>query len=166
LAALEQAQNASSARAERLAALQAAAAALQAGRPLGNLPAAPPALSRFAAAAPPREAALRLEFPDAAARALAASRPPDTAQGIADRIAQKFRALVTVRDGDRILVGPPAATVLADAETQLNAGNLAGAVAALDGLDPAAAAAIADWRDRARALLDARAALAGLMGGS
>jgi hypothetical protein len=164
LEALEQAQKAGSARLARQAALQAAAAALQAGRPLGALPSAPPALARFAEAAPPREAALRAEFADATAAALAASRPPDTAGGVADRIGQKFRALVTVRDGDRVLVGPPAAIVLADAQVQLDAGNLEAAVAALDRLDPAAAAAMAEWRGRARSLLDARAALAGLMG--
>jgi len=151
------------ARTARLARLQAAQAALEAGRPLGELPGAPAALTRFAAVAPPSESALRLAFPEAAQLARAASRSAEANQGVGERIWQRVRTLVTIREGDTVLLGSPAATVLGQAQARLNNGDLAGAVAALDGLDPPAAAAIADWRDRAEALLAARAALAGML---
>lgn len=151
------------ARAARLARLQAAAAALEAGRPLGEIPNAPAALARFAATEPPTEAALRLGFPEAAQRARAASRTADADQGVGERIWQRVRNLVTIREGDTVLLGAPATTVLAQAQSRLTAGDLAGAVAALDGLDAEAAAAIAAWRGRAEALLAARAALAGML---
>lgn len=150
-------------RTARLARLQAAAAALEAGRPLGEIPSAPSALARFAAVAPPTEAALRLAFPDAAQQARAASRTAEADQGVGARIWQRVRNLVTIREGDTVLLGAPAATVLGQAQARLNAGDLAGAVAALDGLDPEAAAAIGEWRGRAEALLAARAALAGML---
>ena len=59
-----------------------------------------------------------------------------------------------------MLVGDPAAGVLERARTALDAGDLAGAVAAVDSLNGAAAQAMAGWLAQARALLDARAALA------
>jgi len=68
-------------------------------------------------------------------------------------------SLVTVREGDRLILGAPAAVALETARQKLEAGDLAGAVRTLDGLDPAAAAAMAEWRGRAQALLEARAAL-------
>jgi len=151
------------ARAARLARLQTAEAALEAGRPLGEIPDAPAALARFAAAAPPTESALRLAFPEAAQLARAASRSAEANQGVAERIWQRVRTLVTIREGDTVLLGSPAATVLGQAQARLNVGDLGGAVAALDGLDPPAAAAIADWRGRAEALLAARTALAGML---
>ncbi|MFZ8417732.1 hypothetical protein ACO1L7_14715, partial [Staphylococcus aureus] len=54
-------------RAARLTRVQAAVMALQAGEKLGDIPDAPPALARFAAAAPPTEAGLRETFPEVAA---------------------------------------------------------------------------------------------------
>ena len=51
-----------SAREARTAQLQSAAAALAAGRPVGNIPDAPPPLARFATEAPPTEGSLRLSF--------------------------------------------------------------------------------------------------------
>lgn len=163
LAQAEQAQAGTAARATRLARLQAAAAALRAGQPLGDLPGAPPALARFAKAPPPTEAALRLGFDAAAARAAAASRPDTAALPLTQRMWLQIRSLVTVREGDRVLSGAPASVVLGQAREQLTAGNLAGAVAALAHLDPSAAAAMAGWTAQAQALLDARAALATLM---
>ncbi|MDE2576616.1 MAG: hypothetical protein KGL55_15040, partial [Rhodospirillales bacterium] len=116
-------------------------------------------------AAPPTPARLRQEFPAVAAQALAASRPSTAGLSFAARMWQRVAGLVTVREGGHVLVGPPASVPLEAARTRLDAGDLAGAVAALDGLDKAAAAAMAPWRARAQALLDARAALAAMAAG-
>ncbi|MBN9511006.1 MAG: hypothetical protein J0I21_18100 [Alphaproteobacteria bacterium] len=148
------------ARAKSAQALTRAAVALAAGEPLGEIPDAPPALARFATAAPPTEARLREEFPAAAAAAERASQPVTEGQSFWVRAWLRMRSLVTVRQGDRVLVGPPAARALGEASARLAAGDLAGAVAGLDRLDAPARAAMDGWRARAQALLDARAALA------
>jgi len=145
--------------AEQAVRWQQAALALREGRPLGTLPDTSPALQKFATAAPPTEAALRLAFPAAAQAALEASRPPGAGMGFAGRALRRMASLVTVREGDRLILGAPAAVALETARQKLEAGDLAGAVRTLDGLDPAAAAAMAEWRGRAQALLEARAAL-------
>jgi hypothetical protein len=75
---------------------------------------------------------------------------------------RKAQTLVTVRQGDTVLVGAPAAVTLNAARGKLDAGDLAGAVAALSALDGPAAKAMAGWRSDAQALLDARAALTSL----
>jgi len=137
-----------------------AEAALAAGEPIGDIPNAPPALARFAQAKPPTEAALRLSFPAAADAAEGASRPGTEGKSLGERMWLRARALVTVKRGDTVLVGAPAATVLAQAHATLEAGDLAGCVAALDQLDGAAAQAMAGWKAQAQALLDARAVLA------
>jgi len=152
-------------RATRAARLQAAAIALDAGQSLGDIPGVPAALSRFAAEKPPTEASLRLSFPEAADRAAEASRPGTDGLSVAQRMWQRVQCTVTIRDGDKVLVGAPATVVLAGARAKLEAGDLAGSVAALDGLDPGAAAVMAPWRARAQSLLDARAALAALARG-
>jgi len=77
----------------------------------------------------------------------------------------EIASLVTVRAGDRVVVGAPASVVLDAARERVEAGDLAGAVAALDALDPAAAAVMADWKASVQSLLDARAALAKLAQG-
>jgi hypothetical protein len=134
--------------------------ALEVGEPLGDLPGAQPTLARFAHVKPPTEAALRLSFPAAADAAEAASRPSTEGKTLGERMWLHARSLVTVTQGDKVVVGPPAATILGDAHAKLEAGDLAGALAALDALDPPAAAAMSSWRSQAQALLDARAALA------
>ena len=144
--------------------LQAATSALHDGAPLGPLPDAPPALARFATIAPPTLATLRRDFTPAATAALAASLPVEET-AISSQIWRRLAALVTVRQGDAVLFGPPAALVLTLAQTRLDAGDLQGALAALDSLDPGAAPAMAPWRRDAQALLDARAALAALARG-
>ena len=150
---------------ERAATVRAAQTALDAGQPLGDIPGGPPALSRFGRATPPTEAALRLAFPEAADRAVAASRPSTEGETVGQRMWQNARSLVTIRQGDKVLLGAPAAETLGGARARLDAGDLGGAVAALAGLDGPAAEAMAEWRDQARALVDARAALAGLARG-
>lgn len=161
LAALERR---SQAEAGRTARLLAAALALQDGQPLGEIDAAPPALARFAHAAPPTLAALRLAFPAAAQAAAQASQSQSEAAGLGERVLQQLQTLVTIRAGSKLLVGAPAAGVLAQAAARLEAGDLAGTLSVLEGLDPIAAHAMAGWRGQAQALLEARAALAGLAG--
>jgi hypothetical protein len=144
----------------RLGRVQAAQLALDAGQKLGDMPGAPPALTRFANAAPPTEATLRLAFPQAAREALAAARPPSEDKPLLARLWDETQDLVTVRQGDRVLVGDPAAGVLERARAALNAGDLSGAIAAVAALSGPPAQAMAPWLTDARALLDARAALA------
>ncbi len=149
-------------KAARIGRIQAAQAALDAGQPLGDIPGAPPPLARYAQAKPPTEAGLRLAFPAAARAAEDASRPPTEGRPFLDRVWTRAQDLVTVREGDRVVVGDPAAGVIARARGALGAGDLAGAVAALDGLSGPAAQAMAEWTAQAKSLLDARAALATL----
>jgi hypothetical protein len=151
--------------AARSARLESAGVALAFGQPLGAIPGAPAALTRFATANPPTEASLRLEFSGAARQAETASRPDTAGQSFGQRVWQRIASLVTVREGSKVLVGAPAAVVLGTAQDKLEAGDLAGAVAALDGLDGPAAQAMAPWRAHAQALLDARAALAAMARG-
>ena len=148
------------ARDDRLSRVQAAAVALAAGRKLGTIPGAPPALARFADANPPTEAALRLAFPAAERAALDASRPPEDGQSVLQRMLVRAEELVTVRQGDRVLVGDPAAGVLLRARISLEAGDLAATVAALSDLRGPSAVAMSPWLAGATALRDARAALA------
>ncbi len=162
---LSAAQAQSGERLARSGKLDAALVALTAGKPVGEIADAPAALGKFATAAPPTEASLRLSFEAAAKAAESASDPAAGSTDIGDRIWQRVQTLVTVRHGDTVVVGPPANVVIAEARKHLVAGDLAGAVAALDRLDPSAARAMAGWRAEAQALLDARTALAGLVAG-
>ncbi len=144
---------------ERLARLQAAAAALDAGTPIGTIPDAPPALARYATAAPPTAAGLRLSFPAAARAAAAASRPDVAGKPLLSRMWARVQNVVTVRQGDHVVVGNAASDTLAAAQSALDAGDLAGTVAQLGKLQGPAAAAMGDWLAQARALLAARAAI-------
>jgi hypothetical protein len=144
----------------RIPMVQAATMALAAGQKLGDLPGAPPVLARFADAAPPTEAALRLAFPQAAREALAVSHPASEGQPLLTRLWVQAQDLVTVRQGDRVLIGDPAAGVLEHARADLEAGDLAAATAEVATLQGAAAQAMSAWLAQARSLLEARAALA------
>jgi hypothetical protein len=149
-------------RAARLTSIQAAEVALQAGQKLGEIPGAPPALARFATIAPPTEPVLRESFPAIAAHAREVSRPDVSQKSFWQRSLTRLQQSVTVRQGDDVLVGDPAAGILADAEEKVRLGDLAGAVAALRRLQGPAADAVKDWADQAQALVDARVALASL----
>lgn len=149
-------------RAGRVARIQAAEAALDAGLPIGNLPDAPPALARFATVAPPTVASLRLAFPAAAQAAEAAAGPETGRTSFWQGVRRRVESLVTVRRGDQVIVGNPAEGTIARAARALDAGDLAGAVAAISQLQGAPAQAFAAWREQAEALLDARRALAAL----
>ena len=143
----------------RTARLQMANVALQSGKPLGEIPSAPPALAQFATKPPPTEASLRLSFDAAAEAAHEAGQPPKETTPFLSRVWDRAQSALTIREGDRIIVGDPVSGVLGHARHLLDAGDLPGAVTALDGLAGPAAAAMAPWRAQAQSLLDARAAL-------
>jgi len=149
-------------RAGRVAHIQAAEAALDAGLPIGEFPDAPPALARFATTAPPTEAALRLAFPAAAQAAAAAAGPETSRMPFWHAVERRFESLVTVRRGDQVILGNPVDGTIARAARALDAGDLAGAVAAVSQLQGGPAQAFASWRTQAESLLEARRALAAL----
>lgn len=151
------------ARAERLARLQAAMVALADGRPLGTVPNAPPAVARFADVSPPTAASLVLDFPAAAAATLRASEPATAGRGFFARLWTRAQSAITVREGNHVVLGDPAAGIVSAARERLAAGDLEGAVAVLGELHGAAAEAMDPWRSRAASLVDARAALADMM---
>jgi hypothetical protein len=142
--------------------LSAAQVALSSGEPLGDLPGAPPALARFATTPPPTEASLRADFPAVAQAALVASRPEESQKSLFSRALARLEQTITVRRGDHVIVGDPAAGVIAKAQQQLNDDDLQGAVQSLSALNGRAAQAVQAWVAQANALLAARAALAQL----
>jgi hypothetical protein len=144
--------------------LETARMALDAGQPLGTIPNAPPALAQFAATPPPTEAQLRLSFPAAAHVAEAASIAGDDKGTYWSRVLARLENFVTIREGAHVLVGAPAAGVISEAGTLLEAGDLAGAVAQLETLSPGTRQAMAPWLAQAKALLEARAALIAMAG--
>jgi hypothetical protein len=146
-------------KAARVGRIEIARAELDAGRPIGAIDGAPPALARFATTRPPTEAALRLAFPAAAKAALDAAQPSTTGKPLGERLWQRAQQLITVREGDRVIVGNPAEGVLIRARQELDAGDLSGAVGTVSTLTGPAALAMASWYDQAKALLAARAAL-------
>jgi hypothetical protein len=140
--------------------LAAARMALDSGQPLGAIPNAPAALAAFATTAPPTMAELLLTYPDAAQKADAASTDKATKNSFWSRVAGRLESLITISNGNRVIIGSPAAAITAEAGTQLNAGDLAGAVATLtQNLSPTTQAAMADWLTQAQSLLAARAAI-------
>ena len=148
-------------RAERMAGWEFA---LAAGKPLGSISDAPPALARFATTAPPTEAGLRLAFAAAAQSALKVSQPDTEGKPFFDRVLarlQDFR-LITVREGDRVVIGNATAATLARARMLLDAGDLGGTVREVGSLSGPPAEKMAPWLTDAKALLAARAALASL----
>jgi hypothetical protein len=151
-------------RIERLALAAAAAVALEEGRPLGRLPGQPAALARYATTAPPTLASLRLSFPAAARAELAASRPSAAGKPFLQRLLLQAGDLITLRTGNRVIIGNPAEAALANARVALDAGDLQAAVAALAPLRQPLAPPMAAWEGEAQALLAARAALAKLSG--
>ncbi len=148
------------ARIETLNQLADARMALDSGQPLGTIPNAPPALAAFATAKPPTMAELVLTYPQAAAAANAASVDKATKNSFWARVLARLENLVTISNGDHVIIGAPAAAITAQAQTQLDAGDLAGAVATLtDNLSPTTQAALGNWLAQAKSLLAARAAI-------
>jgi hypothetical protein len=149
-------------RLNRIARLQEASLALAAGRAIGDVPGAPDALSRYAHNPPPTEAEMRLRFPQAEKAALAARQPDESDAPFIDRVWDRAQSLVTIRRGEEVVVGNPASVTLSRAQTDLDAGDLAGAVSAVGSLKGPPKEAMASWLSDAKALLDAHAALAQL----
>ncbi|WP_376089472.1 mitofilin family membrane protein [Roseomonas sp. CCTCC AB2023176] len=146
----------------RLAARGTIQSALEAGRPLGPALAGlgddvPPALVRYRDAAPPTEAALRLNFDEAARAARAAAEPQGGTVG--ENALARLGGLVTVRRGDQVVVGDPVSGELERASRSLDAGDLAGAVARLERLPEPSRRAMAGWIGQARDLVEARSAV-------
>ena len=142
--------------------LEAASLALAAGRPIGDMPNAPAALSRYAHEAPPTIGQLRLRFGQAEQAALAAKQPTDTSTSLVDRAWDRAQGLITIRRGDAVVVGNTSSVVLGRAREALDAGDLGEAVAQVDRLEGPPAQVMAGWLTEAKALLDARAAIAGM----
>jgi hypothetical protein len=147
-------------RADRRGRLQLAMTALAAGQPLGTLPGAPPAAAKFAAIAPPTEASLRRGYEAAERAALEAGGSGGDGASILDRTWARAQSLITIRQGDRVLVGNPAAETLARTRAALDKGDLAAAVSMAATLSGEPAKAVAPWLEDARSVLAARAALA------
>jgi len=155
-----------SAKLTKLDALEGARLAVESGRPLGVLPGAPAALAAYADAPLPSEAALKESFPAAAQAAAAASISGANQVGFWTKVRLRLESLVTITNGTDVVFGPPAAGALAVAHADLDAGDLAGAVAALETVNAPAQAAMANWLGQAKALLAARAALSTLAAGN
>lgn len=145
---------------ESLNALASARMALDSGQPLGNIPNAPPALAAFATTPPPTMAALLLSYPDAAQKADSASTEKATKNSFWARVVARLESVITISNGNRVIIGSPAAAITAEAGTQLDAGDLSGAVDTLtQNLSPTTQAAMGDWLNQAQSLLAARAAI-------
>ncbi|MCY4591799.1 MAG: mitofilin family membrane protein [Alphaproteobacteria bacterium] len=103
---------------------------------------------------------LRAGFPDVA-RAALQSRDTELAEGLVGEVLARVTSLVTIRQVEDVEPDSLEARV-AEAETALAAGELSGAVSALEMLEGAAAAAVADWLAGARGRLAVDAAMASL----
>ncbi len=147
-----------------LSRLESARMALDAGQALGDIPGAPPALAKFAATPPATQAALVLSFPQAARAANIASVEKLEGFSYWSKVRARLEGLVTITEGSRVLIGPPAAGIVEQARELLDAGDLAGAVSELGNLSPSTQAAMGDWLIQARDLLGARAALIAMAG--
>ena len=89
------------------------------------------------------------------ARDVVGAAEADAATGWTDRTLQRIRSVASVRRIGPDVPGDAPDARIARAEAKLLGGDLAGAVTELDGLPGAAASATANWRDGARARLDA-----------
>jgi hypothetical protein len=140
--------------------LAGARMALDSGQPLGDIPGAPAALAAYATTPPPTLAQLELTYPQAAAAADSASVDKATKNSFWARVVARLESLVTISNGSHVLMGAPAAAITAQAQTQLNAGDLAGAVATLtQNLSDTTLTAMGPWLAQAKSLLAARAAI-------
>jgi hypothetical protein len=148
----------------QLTRIQEAAIALASGRPVGDIPDAPPALTRFAHEAPPTEVELRLLFTKSEQTAIAAKQPDEATHPFIDRVWERAQDLVTVHRGDEVMVGNPASVTLGHARVALDAGDLKGAIGIVESLKGQPRQAMDAWLAEAKSLVDARAALASLAG--
>jgi hypothetical protein len=77
---------------------------------------------------------------------------------------ERAQDLVTVHRGDDVVVGNPASVTLGQAREALDAGDLKGAISVVETLRGPPRQAMSDWLAQAKALADARLALANLAG--
>jgi hypothetical protein len=146
---------------ELLGAVAGARMALDSGQPVGTIQGAPPALAAFATTPPPTMAELILTYPQAEDAANAASAEKAAKSNFWHRVLARLSGLVTISNGDHVILGAPAAAITAQAGEQLDAGDLAGAVATLtSNLSPYTLNALGPWLQKAKSLLAARAAIA------
>jgi hypothetical protein len=166
-AALRDEAEATARRAVTAAALGRVQAAIESGAPfagaLADMPsdAVPPALASLAEIGVPSRATLQDAFPPAARAALEASLRADMGEGWSDRLTTFLQSTtgarsLTPRDG----ADPDA--VLSRAEAAVRSGDLARALAELQGLPPEGQAAMAIWLEMAQKRLDAVTAVAAL----
>ncbi|MDD2877600.1 MAG: hypothetical protein PHT60_09550 [Acidiphilium sp.] len=148
------------ARAQSLALIAQASLALQNGDKLGHIPNAPEALVRYETSKPPTLGALKISFPAYARQAERAGGNVTAHDGFWRGVAGRIESLVTVRHHNDVLVGSRAAGILGAAQDALDHDDLAGTLAALKPLPPAAQVVMAPWTTQATRLLAARAALA------
>ncbi len=106
----------------------------------------------------PTRDALARAFPGVA-RGLAAAASAEAANGWADRTLQRVRDTVSIRRIGADVAGDTPHARVARAEAKVLGGELAGAVAELDGLSGTTEPAAASWLGDARARLDADAAV-------
>jgi hypothetical protein len=140
--------------------LESARIALESGQPLGDIPGATPALAKFATTPPPTMSQLILAYPAAEAAANSASVDKQDKGTIWTQALARVENLVTISNGDHVIIGAPAAAITAQAGEKLNAGDLAGAVATLtNGLSQTTLNALGPWLAQAQSLLAARAAI-------
>jgi hypothetical protein len=103
------------------------------------------ALARLAETGAPSRPALAASFPDFAARAAVKARKPADDAGFGPRLLYAVSTVVRLRRVDDLAGRAPDA-LLARAELALNEGDVAAALALLDGLPPAARRALEPWR--------------------
>lgn len=161
-AAAEEARRAAEARAalsEMRAAIDAGTAFVPAIDTLEDVTDVPAELSQAASAGVATLAQLQGDFAPAARRAIDAAIRADVSTS--SSFVERANAFLRAQTGVRSLApreGEDADAILSRAEAALRAGDLAEAVAQIDGLPAAAAAPISDWRAAAQARLDALAA--------
>jgi hypothetical protein len=105
---------------------------------------------------------LRAAYPKVAEAARLASEPQTQDRSFFERLIARAQQSVVVRQGDHVIVGDPAAGVLARAQEHVSAGDLKGAADVLGALRGPAADAVHDWVDQVHSLIEARAALAAM----
>jgi hypothetical protein len=131
------------------------------GRDRPNVLAAAEPLGARAQTGLPSLAVLRQRFNDTA-RAIVQAEESPPSQDLGQEVLGRLRSLVTVRRVGTAPEDRPAQGAVAQAESALSAGDLAGAVAALDKLSGPAAEAAKPWLDDARARVAAEGAVAKL----
>jgi hypothetical protein len=105
---------------------------------------------------------LVLAFPAAARAAEAASTASHSNGSYWSVVLARLENLITISNGSHVIIGSPAAAVMTQAQSLLDAGDLAGAVAQLQTLSATTQAAMGDWLPQAEGLLAARAAIIAL----